>query len=140
MGKAPSNETSALTNMNMDIWVVGTSNQLFKKRFLNWKKTKKCQKIKVVTGKTPFIVIGPFRILHSFCLDIGFWQGSFVLKCCVFNLRGFNYKTLLQFFEKDFCFSKDLFQSSSIKDVQNFQWLSGKNMPISQTEGYFENP
>ena len=28
--KAPSNKTPALTkNMNMDIWVVGTSNELF---------------------------------------------------------------------------------------------------------------
>ena len=32
MEKAPQNKTAALTkSMNMDIWVVGTSNQLFTK-------------------------------------------------------------------------------------------------------------
>ena len=28
----------------------------------------------------------------------------------------------------------------SIENVPNFHWLSYKNMPISQTEGYFQNP
>ena len=41
---------------------------------------------KTVTGKTPFFVIGSFCIPHSICLSIGFWQSSFVYKCCVFNL------------------------------------------------------
>ena len=44
---------------------------------------------------------------------------------------------VIQFFEKGFRFSENLFQS--IENVQNFQWLSHKSMPISQTEGYFEN-
>ena len=30
------------------------------------------QKNKVVTGKTPFFVIGPFCSHHSICLNIGF--------------------------------------------------------------------
>ena len=47
---------------------------------------------------------------------------------------------VLQFFEKDFRFSESLFQSWSIRNVQNFQWLSDKNMRISQTQGYFKNP
>ena len=48
------------------------------------------QKNKVVNGKTPFFVIGPFCTHHSICLNIGFWYGSFVWKWCVFNLSAFN--------------------------------------------------
>ena len=56
--KAPSNKTPALTkSMNMDIWVVGTSNQLI---ISPLKLKQNFQKYKVVTGKTPFFVIGPF--------------------------------------------------------------------------------
>ena len=39
-------------------------------RFLNSKQN--FQKNKVVTGKTPFFVIGPFCTHHSICLNIGF--------------------------------------------------------------------
>ena len=46
-------------------------------------------KDKIVTGKTPFFVMGQFSNLHSFCLNIGFWQRSFLWKCCVFNLSTF---------------------------------------------------
>ena len=51
-------------------------------------------------------------------------------------------KTVLQTFEKGFYFPENLFQSWnwSIENVQNFHWLSHKSMPISQMEGYFENP
>ena len=44
---------------------------------------------------------------------------------------------VLQFFEKGFRFPENLFQSWSIENVQNFHWLSYKNMPISQMEGFF---
>ena len=47
---------------------------------------------------------------------------------------------VLQFYEKGFRFPENLFQSQSIENVWNFYWLSHKNMLISQTEGYFENP
>ena len=56
--------------MSTDIWVVGTLNQLFKKEVLKLKQNP--QKNKVVTGKTPFFVIGPFGGHHSICLSIGF--------------------------------------------------------------------
>ena len=46
------------------------------KRFLKWNKIFK----KVITGKTSFFVIGPFRTHHSICLNIGFSYGSFVWK------------------------------------------------------------
>ena len=45
---------------------------------------------------------------------------------------------VLCFFETGFRFSENLFQS--IENVPKSQWLSYKNMPISQTENYFENP
>ena len=44
------------------------------------------------------------------------------------------------FLKKFLVFSENLFQSNDIENVQNFHWLSRKNMPISQTEGCFENP
>ena len=44
-----------------------------------------------------------------------------------------------QFFEKSSRFPENLFQSESIENVWNFHWLSRKNRPISQTEGFFEN-
>ena len=73
--------------MNIDIWVFGTSNQLF----IRGSKLKQVsQKIKVITGKTPFVSICPICTPHSICIDIGFGQGSFILKSCVLNLRTFN--------------------------------------------------
>ena len=48
--------------MNMEIWVVGTLNQL-KQSF---------RKNKVVTGKTALFRIGSFCTPHSVCLNIGF--------------------------------------------------------------------
>ena len=50
--------------MNMNIWVVGTTNR--QKTFKIFKKTK------VVTGKTSLFVIGPFCTTRSICLNIGF--------------------------------------------------------------------
>ena len=91
----------------MDIWVVGTFNSI--KEVLKLKQI--FQKNKVVTGKTPLFVIGPFCSLYSICLNIGFWQNSFEWKWCVFSLTGFNYKRVLQFFEKGFRFTENLFQS-----------------------------
>ena len=44
----------------------------------------------VFTGKTPLFVIDSFGSRHTICLNIGFWQSSFELKWCVFNLSGFN--------------------------------------------------
>ena len=51
----------------MDIWVAGTSNELF----LKGSKTGKnfFKKNKVVTGKTPLFVIGPFCSRRSVCLN-----------------------------------------------------------------------
>ena len=60
----------------MDIWVTGRSN------FLRGAKTetKFSKKNKVVTGKNPLFMVGPFCIRHSICLNIGFLQSSFEWK------------------------------------------------------------
>ena len=48
--KAPSNETPGLTkSMNMNIWVVGTSNQLFRRS--SYSETKFSKKIKWLLAK-----------------------------------------------------------------------------------------
>ena len=57
-------------SMNMDICVVGTSNQLYIREVPKLKQN--FRKRKVVTGKTLFFVIGPFCTPHSICLNIGF--------------------------------------------------------------------
>ena len=61
----------------MGIWVVGTLNQLFMKGYFM---KKKFQKNKVVTGKTPFFVIGPFCTCHSFVLTLASDMAVFVWK------------------------------------------------------------
>ena len=55
---------------NMGIWVVDTTNQPFLLEDLKLKLN--FQKNKVVTGKTPFFVIGPFCSHHFIYLNIGF--------------------------------------------------------------------
>ena len=64
---APSNKTQALTkNINMDIRVVGTLNQLFEIILkLNF------QKSKVISGKIPFLVMSPFCTSNSIWLLTG---------------------------------------------------------------------
>ena len=46
---------------------------------------------------------------------------------------------VLQLFEKDFRFPENLFQTSSIENVQILHWLSNESMPFSETGSYFEN-
>ena len=48
----------------MDIWAVGTSNQLFEVLKLE----QNFQNNKVVTGNTPFFVTDPFFTHHCICL------------------------------------------------------------------------
>ena len=71
---APSNKTQVITkSMNMEIWEVGTMNQLFiRGYYTEIKFSKKKNKNKAVSGKTPFFVTAPFYILHSTCLSFGF--------------------------------------------------------------------
>ena len=52
-------------------------------------------KNKIDTGETVYFVIGPFCTPHSICLNIGFWEGSFVWICYTFNRSTLNYKTVL---------------------------------------------
>ena len=76
IGKKHPKKTPVLTkSMNADIWVVGTSKQLFLKVFIL---KHNFQKNEIVTVKTPFYVIASFCTLPSMCLNISFCQESFV--------------------------------------------------------------
>ena len=79
--KAPSNKTPALTeSMNMDNWVVGTSNQLFKTGLINEKKFS--EKLSSYWQNSVLWTFqnGPFCAHHSICLNISFWHDRFVWK------------------------------------------------------------
>ena len=67
--KVPSNKTPGLRkSTNMGVLLVHQINYL--QEVL--KQRQNFEKNKVVTGKTPFSVIGPFCSYHSFCFNIGF--------------------------------------------------------------------
>ena len=68
--------------MNMGIWVVGTSNQLFRRG--SYSKTKFSTKQSSYYQSS---VLRDRSILYSpsIYLNIDFWQGSFVWKCCALN-------------------------------------------------------
>ena len=86
--ETPSSKTQALAkSMNMDIWVVGTSNQLFIRG--SYGQATSSKKKKVVTMKTLFFLIVRFYTPYSICLNNGFRQGSYAWKCCVVNLSSF---------------------------------------------------
>ena len=82
-----------------------------------WTETK-FSKNKVVAGKTPFFVTGPFYTSHSICLNTGFWYGSFVSKYFALSL-----KTILQFFEKRFLFFR--------KFVEKFKFWKRSNFSVT---------
>ena len=69
----------------MDIWVAGTSNELFLKGSKTGKKVFK--KKKVVTGKTPLFVIGPFCSRRSVCLNTD---------CHIKTCRSFRWRAILK--------------------------------------------
>ena len=68
--KTPPNKTQAPTEgMDMDIWAVGILNRyLYEVLILKLN----LQNNKVVSGKTPFFVIGSFCTFPSNCLNISF--------------------------------------------------------------------
>ena len=88
--------------MNMDIWVVGTSNKLFIRGSYTETKLKK------KSNYWQNSVLCDGSILHS-PFSISFWHDRFVSKYCAFILSTFNYKMVLEFFKKGFCFSENLF-------------------------------
>ena len=61
--------------MNMDILLVGTSDEVYLRSFFNWNKI--FEKMKYLPAKTMFFV-GPFYTPHPIYRNIGFWQSSFL--------------------------------------------------------------
>ena len=71
-------------------------------------------KNEVVTGKTPFFVIGPLSAHHSICLNIGFCYDSFVQKWCVSNVLSTKIRPS-SFLKKVFVFQKISFKVKLLK-------------------------
>ena len=110
--KAPSNETPALTkSTNMDIWVVGTTNQLFIRGSLTETKFSKSS-----YWQTPFFVIGTFCSHHFIfiCLDIGFWYDAFSI------LLLSTKKRYSSFLKKVFIFQEIYFKAEVLKTFKIF--------------------
>ena len=104
----------------MDIWVVGISNQLF------------------ITLKLK--LIGPFCNHHSVCpINIGFWQGNFVWKCCSFQSKYFQPKNGFPGFWRFSIFRKII---SKLRhwERSKFPRLSLKTMPILKRRAIFQIP
>ena len=67
--KAPSNKTSALTKVQ--VWALGSLVHQINSIQETLKLKQNFQKNKVVAGKTPFFMMGPFCTHHSICLNVG---------------------------------------------------------------------
>ena len=65
----PQRNLQRLKGMNMAIWMVGTSNQIF---IRGLKLKQNFRKNKIVTGITPFFMKSPFCIPHSVCVNTDF--------------------------------------------------------------------
>ena len=80
---AISYKTQALTkSINMDTWTIDTLDQLI----LRGPCTKyQFSRNGVFSCKSPFFVMDPLCTPYSICVNIGFWQGSSVCKCCDFR-------------------------------------------------------
>ena len=100
--------------MNMDIWVIGTLNQIF---IRNSCSQRKFSEDTVVSGKAPFFVIGPSCTTLQFVLKLTFdrtilygnvtlsivilsttiWSASFLKKVFIFQKTCFKVKKLKMF-------------------------------------------
>ena len=107
--------------MYVSIWVVGASNKLF----INWNK--------IVPGKALFFVIG------LFCTPLWLLTEQFCMEILRFPSYYFQLKDNTPVFWKFLFFRKFVSKLKHWKP-SNFYWLSHKNLPISQTKGYFKNP
>ena len=126
MDKASSNKIPVLTkSMDIDIWVVVTSNQLFIRDSCSETKFSK----KSSYWQNSIFFGRPLCTPHSICLNCGFWQGSFCVNVVLSILVDSTKKKDALVCGKGFCFSENLFQSESIEIVHNFQWLSCQNTP-----------
>ena len=127
-GRAPSNITPALPkSINMDIWVVGTSNQNF-------------QKNKVVAGWTPFIGIGLFWTLHSICLNIWLVTWHFCMEVMRFQSYCFQMKNRTPVFWKMFSFSRKFVSKLKYWKCSKFPLIATLKHADLSNEGLFWKP
>ena len=117
-------------------WLVHQVNSLWE--FLNWNKIFK--KIKLLLAKlrslwkVHFVLAIPFAL--TLASDIVVLYRNDVFSILVLSTK----KRYSSFVKKKFVFQKICFKVKVIENVPNFHWLLHKNTPISQMEGYFENP
>ena len=114
--KARSNKTPALTkSMNMDIWVVSTSNQLF----IRGSETETKFSNKVITDKTPFFVMVHFVLTTLFVLTLAsdmavlYWSAFSIL---VLSTR----KRYSSFLKRVFVFQKMCFKVKLLRSFKIF--------------------
>ena len=72
------------------------------------------KKNKVVSGTTPFFVIGPFFTPHSICLNVGFLWGTFALSNIILSTL----KLYPSFLKKVFVFQRTCFK---VKELNMFK-------------------
>ena len=121
--------------MNMGIWVVGTSNQLFIRLLIMKPNLKKTNQLLVKLRSVFYFVLPTI-----FFLTLASQRAVLYVNVAFSMLLLSTKKLYFSFFKKIFVFQKIYFNDLVLKTFKNFQWLSHKNMSISQTECYFENP
>ena len=117
-------------------WLVHQINSLYEALKLK----QNFRKNKVVTGKIPFFVIGPFCTPHSVCLNLATDRevlfGNVLFSFLVLSTK----KRYSSFLERICVFEKIYFKVNVSKMFKISSDCNIKNMPISQTERYFKNP
>ena len=117
--KAPSYKTSTFSKgMSLGGWYIKSTLYM---RLLYWSKIFKRKKKKIDTGKTVFFVIGPFCTPHSICLNIGFWEGSFVWICTLSVIVLLTTKLFSSFLKKRFLFFRKFVSKLSYWKHSKFQ-------------------
>ena len=87
---------------------------------------------KVATGKTSFFMLIILFVL-TLTFDMALLYGNDVFSILVLSTK----KRYSSFLKKVFVFQKICFK---VKVLKTFKISTDKNMPISQTKGYFESP
>ena len=114
---------------NMDIWIVGTSDQLCIRG--SWTETKFSKKQSSYSAKLHSLLKVHFALLAPFVLTLASDTAVlYISKHYIFNLSTFSWKTLLQLFENDFRFY-DFFFKVKVFETFKILWLSHKHANLS---------
>ena len=114
-------------------WLVHQINSLYKALKLK----QNYGKNKVVAGRHSVLhFVLPFRFLLTLASDRAVLYGNITLPILVLSAK----RLCSSFLEKVCIFQKICLKVEVLQTLKHFRWkLSHKNMPISQTQGYFKN-